>query len=99
MGAKLRKKIRLLAHYCIKYVESDKFYLIYILLFLAIVAGQNAVSHMKMGSHGLIVGNTLGIVAFDNADNLVRGIYRLFLNNLVVANNAEDNLGGYHGQT
>ena len=39
MGAKLRKKIRSLAHICIKYVELDKFYLIYILFFLAVMTG------------------------------------------------------------
>ena len=96
MGAKLRKKIFSLAHYCIKYVESDKFYLIDVLFLLTIMTGQNAVSHMKMGSHGLIIGNTLWIVAFDNADNLVRGIYRLLLYHFVVTNDTEDYFGGYY---
>ena len=99
MGAKLRKKIRSLAHICIKYVELDKFYLIYILFFLAVVTGQHSVSHMEMGCHGFVVGNALGVVAFHDADDLAGCLNGLLLNHLIVADDAKNDFGSYNRQT
>ena len=93
MGAKLRKKIRSLAHICIKYVELDKFYLIYILFFLAVMTGQHSVSHMEMGCHGFVVGDALGVVAFHDADNLAGCLNGLLLNHLIVADDAKNDFG------
>ena len=99
MGAKLRKKIRSLAHICIKYVELDKFYLIYILFLLAVVTGQYSVGYMEMGSHGFVVGDALRVVALHDAFNLVGSYNASLLNHLVVADDAENHIWSYHRKT
>ena len=44
-------------------IFSHKFDFIDVLLLFAIVAGEDAVSHMEVGSHGLVVGDALGVSA------------------------------------
>ena len=45
-----------------------QFHLVDVLLFLAVVAGEDSVGHVEMGAHGLVVGDALGIVATYNTD-------------------------------
>ena len=54
---------------------------------------------MEEGLHGLVVGDALGVVALHDATNLCGGLYGLLLNDLVVADDAEDDLGSYYGET
>ncbi len=76
-----------------------KFDLVDVLLFFAIVAGEDAVGHVEMGGHGLVVGDALGVVAFHDAFNLLRGLDGLLLNDLVVTDDVEDNFRGHDGET
>ena len=63
------------------------------------MTGEDAVSHMEVGSHGLVVGDTLGVVALHDALDLLRGLDGLFLNDLVVTDDVEDNLRGHDRET
>jgi hypothetical protein len=54
---------------------------------------------MKMSGHRLVVGNALRVVAFYDAEDFVRCIYRFLLHYFVVSDDAENYLGGYNGQT
>ena len=76
-----------------------KFDLVDVLLFLAIVAGQDAVSHVEMCGHRLVVGDALGIVAFDDTLDFLRGLNGFLFDDLVVADDIEDYLRGYDGET
>jgi hypothetical protein len=63
------------------------------------VAGQQTVLYVEERLHRFIVGDALGIVAFDDATNLIGSLYGLLLYYLIVADDAEDNLRGYYGET
>ena len=76
-----------------------KFDLVDVLLFFAIVAGEDAVGHVEVGGHGLVVGDALGVVAFHDAFDLLRGLDGLLLNDLVVTDDVEDNFRGHDGET
>ena len=52
-----------------------------------------------MGSHWFIIGNALGIVAFHNAFNDSWSLDGFLLNDLVVADDVEDDLRGHDGET
>ena len=52
-----------------------------------------------MGGHRLIVGNARGIVAFHNAFNDSWSLDGFLLNDLVVADDVEDDLRGHDGET
>ena len=69
------------------------------MLFLAVVAGQYAASHVEVGEHGFVVGDALGVVALHDADDLVRCGDRLFLYDLIVADDAENDIGRHDRQT
>lgn len=77
-------------------IFSHKFDFIDVLLLFAIVAGEDAVSHMEVGSHGLVVGDALWIVALNDATNLIRCHYVALLNHLVVADDAKNNIWSYY---
>ena len=76
-----------------------EFYLVDVLLLLAVVAGQNAVGYVEMGGHGLVVGDALGVVALDDALDDGRGLDGLLLYNLVVADDVQDDLRSHDGET
>ncbi len=48
--------------------------------------------------HGLIVADTFGVVAFYDADNLVGKFHTTLFNNVKIADNAQRNLWGNHGE-
>ena len=76
-----------------------KFDLVDVLLFFAIVAGEDAVGHVEVGGHGLVVGNALGVVTLHDAAYLVGGLYGFLLDDFVVVYDVEDDLGGYDGES
>ena len=76
-----------------------KFHFADVLLFLAVVAGQNAVGYMEVGRHRLVVRDALGIVALHDALDLVRRLYGFLLHHLVVADDVQDDLRRHHGET
>ena len=71
----------------IAYLNLYELYFVDVLLFFAIVAGQDAVVNMEVGSHRLVVGNADWIVAFHYPDNFTRSRNCLFLNYFVVFDN------------
>lgn len=77
----------------------NEFYLVDVLLLLAVVAGQDAVSHVEMGGHRLVVGNTFGIVALDDALNNIGRFDGLLFHYLVVADDVKDDLWSYDGKS
>ena len=75
-----------------------QFHLINILFLFAIVTGEDAVGDMEISRHRFVVGNTLWIVAFYNAFNLIGCTYRFFLYYFVVTDDIEHNIRCYDRQ-
>ena len=78
-----------------------KLYLIKVLLRVAVVAthgSRSVVKHVEAGEHGFVVGDALGVVALDDAHQVVSQFHRLLLYHLIVADDAERNVGGNDGQ-
>ena len=80
-------------------IFSHKFDFIDVLLLFTIVAGEDAVGNVEVGSHGLVVGDTLGVVALHDALDDSRGLNGFLLNDLVVTDDVEDNLRGHDRET
>ena len=76
-----------------------KFDFVDILFLFAIVTGEDAVSHVEEGGHGLVIGNALGVVALHDALDDSRGLDGLLLNDLIVTDDVEDNLRCHNGET
>ena len=76
-----------------------KFDFVDVLFLFAIVAGEDAVGHVEVGGHGLIVGNALGVVALHDALDLFRGLNGLLLNDLIVTDDVEDDLRCHDRET
>ncbi len=73
-----------------------KFHFVNILLFLAVMASENAVLNVEVSCHWLVVGDALGIVALYDATNLTRCYNTALLNHLVVADDAKYNIWSYY---
>ena len=67
-----------------------KLHFAYILFLFAVVAGEDAVGHMEMSGHRLVVGDALGVVALHDAFNLVGCLNGFLLHYLVVAYDVEN---------
>ena len=63
------------------------------------MAGQNAVGHMEVGLHGLVVRHALRIIALHDTLDLLRRLHSLLLHHLIVADDAQDDIGSHHGET
>ena len=80
-------------------IHLYEFYFVNILFFLAVVAGQDAISHVEVCLHGLVVRDALRVVAFHDAFDDFRRHDGLLLHHLIVADEAEDDIGGNDGET
>lgn len=78
---------------------QTSFHFIYVLFHLTVVTGQDAVRHMEMGEHGLVIRDTLGIVALHDTPYLIRGAYRFLLHHLEVMDDVQHDVRGDDGQT
>lgn len=58
------------------------------------MAGQDAVGNVEVGLHRFVVGDALRIVTLHDATNLTGCLDGLLLNDLIVADDAEDDVGG-----
>ena len=79
-----------------------EFHFIDVLLFVAVVAFQNAlffIDDMEHGVHGFVVGDALRIVAFHDTLDLVGRLYRFLLHHFVIADDAEDDIRCNDGKT
>ena len=79
--------------FLVYFVCLNKFYFVYVLLFLAVVAFQCAVALVYCVEHRLhrfIVGDAFWVVAFYNAFQNVGDCGCFLVNNLVVSNDIED---------
>ena len=79
--------------------DSNEFHFIDILFHLAVVTGEDAVGDMEVRLHRLVVRDALGVVAFHEAVNLVRCNNRFLLYHLVVADDTQNDVGGYDGES
>ncbi len=80
-------------------IKLNEFYFVDVLFFLAVVAGQDAVGHVEVCLHGLVVRDALRVVAFHDAFDHFRRHNGLLLHHLIVADEAEDDIGGNDGET
>ena len=79
-----------------------EFHFIDVLLFVAVVAFQNAlffIDDMEHGVHGFVVGDALRIVAFHDTLDLVGRLHGFLLHHLVVAYDVENDFRCHHGKT
>ena len=77
----------------------NEFNLVNVLFFLTVVAGQQTVLYVEESLHGLVVGDALGVVAFYDTTNLCWGLNGFLLYDLVVADDAENDIWSYYGET
>ena len=73
--------------------------LVDVLFLLAVVAGQDAVGDVEVGGHGLVVGDTLGVVTLHDALDDLGGLDGLLLDDLIVADDVENDFWGNDGET
>ena len=72
-----------------------------ILLFVAVVAFQDTlflVDDMEDGGHGLIIGDTFGVVALDDTLQHVGCLNTFFLYHLIILDDVQYYIGGYYRQ-
>ena len=65
-----------------------------VLLTLTVVAGEDIAFDVEVSGHRLVVSDALGVIALHDAVNLVGRLYGLLFHHFVVADNAEDDVGG-----
>ena len=62
------------------------------------MAGQDAIGHVEVCLHGLVVRDALRVVAFHDAFDDFRRHDGLLLHHLIVADEAEDDVGSNDGE-
>ena len=63
------------------------------------MAGQDAIGHVEVCLHGLVVRDALRVVALHDAFDDFRRHNGLLLHHLIVADEAENDIGGHDGET
>ena len=69
-----------------------------VLLLLAVVAGQDAVGNVEVGTHRLVVGDALRVVALHDAPYFAGCLNGFLLYHFVVADDVENDFGRYDGE-